>query len=88
VAQQDWATYEALAAESDKAWLRALMPQDKFAIYNDLFTILWNARREGDWERLEAWAWEQKLAMRLKFVEAFRKRDELLRKREAAGGAD
>jgi hypothetical protein len=85
VPQQDWAAYEARTAESDAAWIRGLTPEDRFALYADLFRIIWGARRgPGDWERLDRWHWDQKLATRLRLVDAFRKLDEVRRARTAA----
>jgi hypothetical protein len=82
--RQDWAAYEKLARPSDAAWLRGLTLDDRLALYADLFDLVWNARRgPGDWERLEQWRWEQKLASRLRMVEAFQKLDILTRERAA-----
>jgi hypothetical protein len=85
VPQQDWAAYKALTAESDAAWVRGLTTSERFALYADLFDMVHNARRgPGDWERLDRWAWEQKLAIRLKLVDAFAKLDQLRSERAAA----
>jgi hypothetical protein len=76
VPQQDWAAYEALAAASDTVALRNLTPVDRFALYEDLFDLIWDVRRGlGDWEKLERWSWEQKLALRRQFVQAWHKRN-------------
>lgn len=85
VPQQDWAAYEALTAESDAAWLRGLTLCDRFALYAELFDVVWNARgSQGNWERLDRWNWDQKLATRLRLVEAYRKLDDRHRERFAA----
>jgi hypothetical protein len=78
--QQNWPAYAARAAEEDAKWVRALSLSERFALYADLFKIIWNARknpRMGDWDRLDQWSWEQKLAKRRREVAAFRKLDEL-----------
>ena len=85
VPQQDWSLYESLAHESDVAWVRGLTLQSRFAIYEDLFSVIWNGRRDrGNWERLDRWNWDQKLAGRQRLVEAFAKLDQLYRERAAA----
>ncbi|MEX0642116.1 MAG: hypothetical protein WD468_05415 [Pirellulales bacterium] len=83
--RQDWAAYRRLTRDSDTAWLRGLTLRDRFDLYADLFNIFWEARRRnpGDWERLDQWHWNQKLATRLRMVDAFKKLDELRRERAA-----
>jgi len=79
--QQDWSYVEARSRDSEAARLRAMTPAEKFAVYADMYNMLWAARQnvEGEWERLDQWRWEEKLAMRLRMVEAFTKLDELQR---------
>jgi hypothetical protein len=87
--RQNWAMYEALAREENAQWIRRMSPQERFAIYEDLFNVIWNARRDPqEAERLERWRWEQKLALRLRAVEAFSKLDQIRRERAAANNAD
>jgi hypothetical protein len=82
--RQDWAAYEKLAGPSDAAWLRGLTVAERFALYADLFNMVWDARRgPGDWQRLEQWHWQQKLATRLRMVEAFNQLDQRTRERAA-----
>ena len=84
--QQDWAHYEGRSQESDAERLRTMSPQEKFAVYADMFNILWTARQKipGDWKRLEEHRWQEKLAIRQRMVESFRKLDEWRRERAAA----
>jgi hypothetical protein len=85
--RQDWAFYEERARSADQAWLRSLTPQEGFVLYADMFNLIWKARRslKGDWGRLDEWRWREKLALRLRMVEAFWKRDELIRERTPPG---
>jgi hypothetical protein len=86
--RHDWKAYEALTAESDAERLRALTPEEKFAIYADMFRIAREARNgPGDWERLDRYLWEEKVAIRLRMVEAFRKMDQLDAERAASNSA-
>ena len=85
VPRQDWSLYEAFTGREEAAWIRGLSPQDRFAIYEDLFNVIWTAPRSpGESERLEQWRWDQKLALRLRLVEAFTKLDQFRRERAAA----
>jgi hypothetical protein len=80
--QQDWAYYEARCRASEIAWMRSLTPQEKFALYADLFNLIWSARRQpGDWQRLDDWAWRKKLALRDQQVHAFAQLDARRRER-------
>jgi hypothetical protein len=80
--------YEAITARENAEWIRSLTSQERFAIYADLFDVIWSARQTlGDWEQLECWQWDQKLAHRLRMVEAFSKLDEFRRERAAANNA-
>ncbi len=83
--QQDWAAYEARTAQSDANWIRGLAIKDRYDLYEDLFGIIWAARRgRGNWEQLDRWNWHQKFAIRLRSVEAFRKLDQIHRERTVA----
>ncbi|HKD36403.1 MAG TPA: hypothetical protein VKB78_06365 [Pirellulales bacterium] len=83
--RQDWAFYEERVRPIDRAWLQSLTTADRWAIYCDMFNLIWNARKQisGDWQRLDEQRWREKLALRLKMVDAFQKRDQLLRERAA-----
>jgi hypothetical protein len=76
--QQDWSYVESRSRQSEAARLRAMGPADRFAVYADMYNLLWAARRKisGDWQRLDQRRWKEKLAMRLRMVEAFTKRDQ------------
>jgi hypothetical protein len=76
--KQDWPMLERLSRSTDAAWIRGLTPADRFAIYADLFDLIWQARRDpGEWKRLEDWHWKHKLATRLRMVDAFNKLDRI-----------
>jgi hypothetical protein len=78
--QQDWPAYERRSRQADAAWYRSLTPSQRFALYEDLYRIVMAGRQgPGDWSRLETWQWREKVARRLKEVEAYRKLDELRR---------
>jgi hypothetical protein len=90
VPKHDWAAYEASAAKQEATQLRSLGTGERFAIYADLFDVVWTARRgvaTGDWEKLDRWSWRQKLATRLRCVHAFQKLDEIRNGRPAATNA-
>jgi hypothetical protein len=88
VPQQDWSYYEAVTNREERAWLRGLSPQDRFAIYEDMFNVIWTAPRTPiEIERLERLRWEQKLSVRLRLVEAFTKLDQFRRERAAANNS-
>jgi hypothetical protein len=75
--KQNWSLYRQLTRQSDAEWIRSLTPSQRFDLYADLFDIIWQSRQgSGDWKRLEEWHWKEKVAMRLRMVEAFRKLDE------------
>ena len=79
--QQDWDYVEARSQPSELCRLREMTPSEKFAVYADLYNMLRNAKQQvsGDWELLEQLRWEEKLALRSRMVDAFRKLDELQR---------
>jgi hypothetical protein len=83
--RQDWTAYRKRVKQCDAAWLRALSTDERFALYADLFDMIWEARgNRGMGERLESWSWNQKVASRLRQVRAFAKLDELHRERAAS----
>jgi hypothetical protein len=86
VPQHDWDYYEDRVRESDSAWLRSLTLSERFSLYEDLFDILWTARRKmpGDWARLDQFHWEEKVDLRRRMVDAFSKLDQSQRERAAA----
>jgi hypothetical protein len=88
--QQDWSAYDELTRAEHAEWIRSLSPQDRFSLYEDMFNLIWQARdKRADLDRLDQWRWEQKLAARMRQVEAFTKLDQLRRERAAASnGAD
>lgn len=79
--QQDWLYVESRSRESEAARLRSMTLAERFAVYADMYNMLWNTRRNlaGDWERLDQARWEEKLALRRRQVEAFTKLDQLQR---------
>lgn len=83
--QQDWSLYENYTRPANVAWIRGLTPQDRFALYEDLFRIIWSSRRDLEsHHRVERWDWQQKVATRLRLVEAFEKLDQLYCERPSA----
>lgn len=87
--RQDWDLYDALTRTSDDAWIRNLTPQSRFAIYEDLFNLVWHAHagRSGQ-SRLEGARWEAKLALRQRMAEAFAMLDNCRRGRPSKPNAD
>jgi hypothetical protein len=84
--QHDWHFYEVQTRASEAEWIRGLTTAERFALYASLFNTIWNARQNlpGDWERLEAQRWQEKLELRRRMIDAFRELDELHRERSAA----
>lgn len=83
--QQNWSMYEALARKENREWIRGMSPEERFAIYEGLFNLIWTARRDPqEAERLDRWQWKQKLGQRLRAAEAFAKLDQIRRERAAA----
>jgi hypothetical protein len=77
--------YESPARKENAEWIRSLSPEERFAIYEGLFDLIWTAQRDPqETERLEHWRWELKVAQRLRAVEAFAKLDQIRRERAAA----
>jgi hypothetical protein len=86
--QQNWAAYEKLTRADHAAWLRSLTPQDRFALYSDMFNVIRAARDSRiDQDRLDRWLWKQKVAARMRQVEAFTKLDQWRSERAAANNA-
>jgi hypothetical protein len=82
--RQNWALYEAMSRRSDIAWMRGLTPEASFAIYADLFSLIWQARDDAAGrERLDQVRWKAKLAVQRRMSEAFAKLDERRRGRSA-----
>ena len=89
--QQDWDAYRSLTADEDAAWLASLTVGERFALVADMFNLAWQARQNNaqvDWEAIDHWRWDQKLAQRLRFVEAHRKIDETRNARAPAANPD
>jgi hypothetical protein len=76
--RQNWQIYEAKTRSADALWLRDLTPNERFALYCDMFDLIHESRDPtANWERLDQWRWRQKLAARRQVVEAFHKMDAL-----------
>lgn len=75
--RQDWAFYDAAVRPHELERLGRMTPAEKFALYEDMFELV-TAGRIGteEWARLEEMRWQEKLRIRNKMVEAFRKLDE------------
>ena len=85
---QDWSTFLALTRGSDAEFARASTVDERMAIYENLFEIVQSARqRPGNWDELDNWRWNDKLATRQKLVAAFAKLDQFRRERTPADGA-
>lgn len=88
--QQDWNAFAAQTAAEDAAWIRGLGIQERFALYADMFGLVWQARQNGlrgDWDELDEWNWQRKLANRQRCAAAYRKLDELQHARAAAANS-
>lgn len=88
--QQDWSVFSVRSSDADAARIRALGTSERFAIYADMFGVVWTARQnrgQGDWDELDRWSWQQKLAIHLRCAEAFKKLDELHHARATAANA-
>lgn len=71
--RQNWAVYSALSKPIDQRHARALSLQERFARYENLYRLVCQRPLEaGDRQRLEAWRWQKKLALRLQMNVAFR----------------
>jgi hypothetical protein len=83
--RQDWDKYKALTRQDEVRWLQQLGIDERFAIYDDAFNIIWGFRRDADeWTRLEQSHWEQKSALRMRLVRAYNLLDQSLRESAAA----
>ncbi len=85
-----WQLFEQLCGErvraSDEAWARGLLPAGRLAVLDDLFLSVRAARlAAGDWDAVEAAAWQETLSERMRQVRAFRRLDEA-RRAEAMRG--
>jgi hypothetical protein len=88
--QQDWTAFAAQTAAEESAWIRELKTEERFALYADLFGVIWKARQNrlrGDWDELDEWSWQQKLAVHQRCADAYRKLDEFQHARAAATNA-
>jgi len=79
--RQRWDLFESLCGNrvraSDAAWCRSLTPPERLAVADDLFLTIRAARTAaGDWEAIEARAWQADLAARDVLVAAFRAFDQ------------
>jgi hypothetical protein len=81
--KQNWQAYAAATALADAEWVRGLSTQDRLAIYEDAFDLVYSSRGEtGDWDRLDHWRFHQKAALYTRLRDAFTKLD-----RERSGPA-
>jgi hypothetical protein len=78
--KQDWPAYERAAAPNVIKWLRRLTPDERLALYDDMFGLVASVPRTSiERKRLEDVRWREKVARRLVEVNAYRKLDELRR---------
>ncbi|MGB6041766.1 MAG: hypothetical protein WBF93_01300 [Pirellulales bacterium] len=74
--QQNWSAYEDRARAYDAQWLRALTPNDRLSLCEDMYKLVFSVRGDNhSTAQLEAWRWRQKVAARLRFLAAVRKLD-------------
>lgn len=87
--QQNWSYYDSRVQPVDADWLRSLSVEERFQLYNGLYSVLLQGRRTmpGDWDRLDQFQWAEKLKLRRRMVEAFSKLDDLRRERSAPNHA-
>jgi hypothetical protein len=72
--------YGDLARASDAAWAASLTPLERLAIVDGLLSGVRNVReRAGDWDEVEARAWQAVLEERRGQVAAFHRLDEVQR---------
>ena len=82
VSDEARAEYQKRVREHDSAWARQLTPAERFALYEDLYGVLSEARANlGDWSQLEDWSWQEKVALRRRLVSAFAKLDQVYSER-------
>jgi hypothetical protein len=75
--QQDWAAYDAAVRPIELERLRRMTPAERFSVYASLHHLLTEGRMgTKDWEKMEAWRWQNKLRLRERMVRAYRKLDE------------
>ena len=81
VPQRDWSYFAERERKAERQLLRSTTPEQRLAIYEEMFGIFRQGRRTmpGDWEKLDQWRWNEKLAARQRMLEAFRKMDQLPR---------
>ena len=79
-----WQLFDQLCGEkvriSDAAWVLGLLPAERLAVADDLFVTVRAARvAAGDWQQVDARAWQETLSDRIQQARAFRRYDEALR---------
>src|SRR4029079_1019206 len=84
--QHDWNFYDAITRDCDAARNRELSTSERFDLYASLFNTIWNAQQNlpRDSERLDSHRWHEKLAIRMRMVDAFHKLDDIRRERSAS----
>jgi hypothetical protein len=87
--KQDWVYYELQCCESDAQRLRTMTPADRFALTADLFNLQWIARQQapGRWQRLDERRWQEKIALRKRMADAYKKLDTWRSERAATSPA-
>ena len=88
--QQDWTAFAAQTAAEESAWIQGLGTEERFALYADLFAVVWEARHNGlpgAWDELDEWSWQQKLAVHQRCADAYKKLDEFQHARAAAANS-
>ena len=64
--RQDWDLYRAHSAAIDAAHNRSRTVQQRFALYEDLFRLIFRHRDgSAEWELIERLQWDQKLKRRM-----------------------
>jgi len=69
--QQNWDLYRSLTDKHQREFLRNLTVDQRFQLYQDMYRVVCVGRDDDEWRRLEQRRWEEKLASRLRMVEAF-----------------
>jgi hypothetical protein len=80
--QYDWAAYESIIRPYGVEELRRMTPAQKFAVCEALYRVF-VAPYVGtpEWKQYEQRRWQEKLRIRMKMVDAFRKLDQHCRER-------
>lgn len=75
--QQNWPAYRALTAEADRRHARSLSIEQRFSLYEDLFTIVCRKGNPSpDNERVEQRRWAEKMALRRRLNEIYKAADQ------------